>query len=958
MADQTSAAYTLLSKPGVQRDGTLFASASYTDGEWVRFQRGVPRKMGGYRSLSSLIKAPVRSVLVDSRNALNTAHLFSPWGIQSMQFASLGSGGPVVDRTPLEGFLPDARYTWTHATMFSGVGARYAAVIAAATPDVNDVASDNVGGVYAAHIATRQPFEPVYYRFTEGSDVQPLRVSGGVTVLQPFLVAYGSNGLIMNSNPNDFSMDTGWLQGGGNFANTANVAGTKIVFGMPQRGGGQAPAGLFWALDALIRMSFVGGQQVWQYDTVAHPISILSKKSVVELNGQYFWPGVDRFFVYGGAVQELPNLMNSNWFFEGLNRAYANKVWGAKIPRYGELWWFYPRGEDTECNDAIIYNYREQCWYDAHLFRTAGDISNALGRPLWAGGLSVDTTAIRTGYGLLTNEPALAGTSELHLPTARVRAGLEVMNGTGITPGDLIAAVTDFESFSVTTPLTEDTVVGELLTLKTAVTATGDAAAGSYNIPANFGSAVVGMRVTGPVRDKTPLPDGAYVDSIISGAALTLSQPLQGPVFSGDSFTFTTYAPILATATGGTNALYVPTGNLRAGMELSGIPQLDAGTLIDTIVSAGEVTLTKNLLGNVTEIGVSVVATSTLVTSTTSDAGSTTLNIATATVSAGCGVTGPVRPSPDPIVGGTTIAAIPDAATLRLSVPLAGPLLTGDTLVLETQVAVQKVSLAGTSVVYAYTGKLETGMRVAGPVGIPANTYIASVDDPDTVSLDDGDGTPVALAADIAQGEVVYVTTTMVDFAVGERVTGSDSSGSGIVADVSETELTLRDVSPDFQNGDALTGDRGGAAIALQVSQQKAANTYVHETGWDRVEGQDTFAIRSSYTTHAFGFAVGDPVAQSPKSMSNVMTRVPKVEADFDQFGTMRVEVQARNYASEEPKVVASADIEQGNPFVDLRGQGRILTVKFSNLSIGGFYEAGRVLAELAPGDGRTGFKT
>ena len=31
--------------PGIQRDGTQFASPTYIDGKWVRFQYGRPRKI-------------------------------------------------------------------------------------------------------------------------------------------------------------------------------------------------------------------------------------------------------------------------------------------------------------------------------------------------------------------------------------------------------------------------------------------------------------------------------------------------------------------------------------------------------------------------------------------------------------------------------------------------------------------------------------------------------------------------------------------------------------------------------------------------------------------------------------------------------------------------------------------------------------------------------------------------
>ena len=35
------------SLPGIKRDGTRFDGEFYPDGQWVRFQRGLPRKMGG-----------------------------------------------------------------------------------------------------------------------------------------------------------------------------------------------------------------------------------------------------------------------------------------------------------------------------------------------------------------------------------------------------------------------------------------------------------------------------------------------------------------------------------------------------------------------------------------------------------------------------------------------------------------------------------------------------------------------------------------------------------------------------------------------------------------------------------------------------------------------------------------------------------------------------------------------
>lgn len=381
MAEQqndTPNIFSLGTQPGVQRDGTNFDKRRYSNGVWTRFQRGRPRKMGGYVLMSDQTLGPVRNVRVDARSTENNAHLFSPWGIDRLSFDGSGIGGGIVSRTP-SGFVGNLGYTWQSDTMFSSTGSA-GVIVAAATPDALNIAENTAGPIYVGDQSTTG-------LFTQISDtVGPILVSGGICVLQPFLFVYGSNGLIRNCDVNNFQ-PAGWTVGGGSFANSANVAGSKIVCGLPTRGGGRSPAGLFWSLDSLIRVSFINsGSVIWQYDTVSAAISILSKNSVIEVDGVYFWPGVDRFYAYSGVVQELPNDFNSNFFFDNINFTHRNKVWVAKNNRFGEIWWFFPRGESTECNHALIYNFREKIWYDTELSRSAGAAAEAFFRPIFAGG--------------------------------------------------------------------------------------------------------------------------------------------------------------------------------------------------------------------------------------------------------------------------------------------------------------------------------------------------------------------------------------------------------------------------------------------------------------------------------------------------------------------------------------------------------------------------------------------
>jgi hypothetical protein len=413
-------------KPGIRRDGTDLASDCWQDAQWVRFQRGRPRKMGGYSLITDQILGPVRAVFVDSRASGNTAHTFSTQGIERTLFSDTGDVTGISDRTPA-GFVANADYTWQAASMFQSGGAGTPTLIACATPDGSAIASDTAGSIYSGDVTGTAALTAV-------SDGSPITVSGGICVLQPFLFVYGSNGLIRNSNPNDISAATGWTLGGANYANIANVSGSKIVKGLPMRGGGQSPSGVFWALDALIRVTFVGGTKLWSYDTVSDDVTILSKNSVCQFDNTYFWIGIDRFFVYDGVARELPNDMNLNWFFDNLNFAQRQKVWALKVPRWGEIWWFFPSGSSTECDQAVIFNVRQNTWYDTRLARSAGFPARVFASPVMTGELVTTTklTYTPTAGAFSVNEQIRGLTSSATGTVARTTGTqLNLINVTG-----------------------------------------------------------------------------------------------------------------------------------------------------------------------------------------------------------------------------------------------------------------------------------------------------------------------------------------------------------------------------------------------------------------------------------------------------------------------------------------------------------------------------------------------
>jgi hypothetical protein len=380
----TKRVFALDTQPGIQRDGTVFDKQFYNEGRWVRFQRGRPRKILGYRQITEFLAGPSRGLYVNPQP--NFSYVYNGYsdGLQVIPVANNGTGSGVSDFT-LTNFTPNANNMWQFDTFFDTTGAGVESLVAHPGVNLSDIASTTDTPVLIGDITGT-----TMTAMMDG--MTPISVSGGVVVLHPYVFVYGNNGLIKNCAAGD---PTDWT---GPTANETNVAGSKIVQGLPVRGGSNSPSGLFWSLDSLIRVSYApttvssGATTTtlyWRYDIISSQSSILSGQSVIEYDGIYYWCGVDRFLMYNGVVKEIPNNMNQNYFFDNLNYAQRQKVYVTKVPRYGEIWWFYPRGNSTECNDAIIYNVREQTWYDAGealgARRSAGYFSQVFQYPINVG---------------------------------------------------------------------------------------------------------------------------------------------------------------------------------------------------------------------------------------------------------------------------------------------------------------------------------------------------------------------------------------------------------------------------------------------------------------------------------------------------------------------------------------------------------------------------------------------
>ena len=389
MANSDETVYTLVTQPGIKRDGTLLEGNYCSDGEWVRFQRGLPKKIGGYRRISECLTGPIRKFLLWSRKNLNYGYSFSSSKIETIQLDSNLVGNNITDRTPSSGFSASANNMWTADTQYDdAVGSKQTIVVAHCNQSLLNIDDDTASKPFwsVAGSASTQ--------FQTIADAPS--VSGGVFSLSPYTVVYGSDGFVGWSDINQPQVWAGSTNPGD--AGSDRVTGSKVVAGLPLRAG--VNAALLWSLDSIIRMDYVGGSAIWRFSTVSAQSSILAQNSVIEYDGLYYWIGIDRFLYFDSNVHELPNVMNQNYFFDHVNYEHRQKIWATKVPRFGEIWWFYPRDDATECSHAIIFNVNLKTWYDVELPRSAGFYSQVRQYPTWINSYPEDNNC----YGLYQHE--------------------------------------------------------------------------------------------------------------------------------------------------------------------------------------------------------------------------------------------------------------------------------------------------------------------------------------------------------------------------------------------------------------------------------------------------------------------------------------------------------------------------------------------------------------------------
>ena len=130
-------------------------------------------------------------------------------------------------------------------------------------------------------------------------------------------------------------------------------------------------------------MQYIGDPFTFGIQEVSSSVSLMGPNAMVAVGDQVFWMGKNEFYVYDGAVAQIPCDVKE-YVFSNLNAAQGLKVYAGHCSSFSEVWWLYPSGDSNENDRYVVYNYEQRVWYYGVMSRTAWLDRGVLGYPIAA----------------------------------------------------------------------------------------------------------------------------------------------------------------------------------------------------------------------------------------------------------------------------------------------------------------------------------------------------------------------------------------------------------------------------------------------------------------------------------------------------------------------------------------------------------------------------------------------
>ena len=372
---------------GIYRTGTDYeGSGRWRDASLIRWSNGSMRPVGGWQEkfdLSSSITAAPRAIhaWVDNTAGSNTAI-----GTAN-ELLYVNASGTATDITPT-GFVAgdeDAAINNAYGGGTYSYGSSLYGVKQPSTGEFQEADSWSLDnwGEYLVACATSDGklYEWQLNTSTDATQIanSPTGCKGLVVTEERFIFALQAGGNPRKIAWCDREDNTTWAAAATNEAGDFELqTNGEIMSAVRMRG----RTLIVTSTDAHIA-TYQGAPFVYGFQRVGTACGSVSRKSVVAIDQGAFWMGREAFYAFDGSIAKQINCDVQDYVFEDMNKNQNTKIHGIHNSEYGEIWWFYPSDQSTECDSYVAYDYMENHWEIGRIDRTCGADQGVFDEPRW-----------------------------------------------------------------------------------------------------------------------------------------------------------------------------------------------------------------------------------------------------------------------------------------------------------------------------------------------------------------------------------------------------------------------------------------------------------------------------------------------------------------------------------------------------------------------------------------------
>ena len=281
-------------------------------------------------------------------------------GTQRIQYWTLGSS---------TGFYQSSTFvSGTYSRSGTAVTATITAhgLTASATYEVDITSGDGTDGEYVISVTDADTI--TYTDTNSGTTSGDIRVivsaapiAKHLTVIRDFVVgAYIEAGTYPNRVQwSDVNDPRYWNSDGASLADFQDIEDGGDITGIT---GGEF--GIILMENAIVRMSFVGSPNIFQFDTIARGVGCVEGGSVTQYAGTTYFLGADGFYACDGQqIIRIGAEKVNRYFFSNANIGDIDSISASIDPERNVVIWDY--SNTSGGRSLIIYNYQTQKWSEA-----------------------------------------------------------------------------------------------------------------------------------------------------------------------------------------------------------------------------------------------------------------------------------------------------------------------------------------------------------------------------------------------------------------------------------------------------------------------------------------------------------------------------------------------------------------------------------------------------------------